>query len=427
MGGADSTLAFSTCPDEEAAIMQPDPEFSERFFANPAISFTTQPDLKKLFETLADPNERFTIVFGAGVSLDAGLPSWPKLIDNIVGQIREEKWQRQAQLDREDLTRKAEYVLRLAEQSTASSPSDVILRSLYLKSSGNSEFNRNPQPGRLADAIARLCFSLKDRVDIVTTNFDVLLEIKLNAYLTVDHTKVNSVDFFTETDEKTWAEGRGVLHLHGILAPGTSPISKVVLTENEFLEYGPKVRSFILERMQRTNVLFIGVSMTDPNLIGPLWEAAKKQKDGAGIEKKLCFMLSVAAPNQESSANAATVAEANKLALESREFAILRTSYLRNRFDLNTIFFKSYGEQIQALYDASLAIALVKQGGYVSDDPTTSSRYEFRLKRALDESYENVGCPGVGETPTGKQAEVLSDRLYAHLDNGALSLNPPMK
>jgi len=400
-------------------MAEPDADFVEEFFSNPAISYTTQPDLKLLFDTLANTDKRFTIFVGAGISLDGGLPLWPKLVDNIVEQISDEKWRREARLDENDLIRKAEYVVRLARESTASPPRVVVLNALYRKSSGNLEDNRNPEPGRLADAIARLCISLGDRADIVTTNFDVLLESALQKYTGIEQTPV---PFRKGIDDKEWAGGKGVLHLHGILIPNEDPLGNVILTENDFLQHGPQIKSFMLDRIKKTNMLFVGVSMTDPNLVAPLWEfanpeaeanEARDRENGRASLPSHCFMLSVAAPNPKSSANAATANEAAQRALESRTFAIKRTSYLRRLLGVKTIFFKSYGEQIQAIYEASLALRDYET--YKSGDAATSTRYGFRLMRALNESYKNIGCADDEEMPVGDHADTLSDRLHNYL------------
>ena len=90
---------------DEWTVADIDPVFGEEFFSHPAISYEHQPNLRELFERLTDSDDRFTIVVGAGVSLDAGLPSWPKLIDNIVELIDEEKWRRESRLDATDLQR----------------------------------------------------------------------------------------------------------------------------------------------------------------------------------------------------------------------------------------------------------------------------------------------------------------------------------
>lgn len=377
-----------------------DDDFCRGFSGKPALSFSSQPNLKQLFKTLADDKERFTIVVGAGASLDAGLPSWPGLINNITDEV-DEQWRSEVRLDETDLMRKAEYLVQLADESYATAPAGVIQKALYPKSSGATA-RRVPVPGRLADAVARLCLALVDRVDIVTTNFDILLESAIGDYARPP-APPSSVPFDQrnwndpEWDMK-WSKGRGVLHLHGIIHPSgatNAAVGDLVLTETDFLRYGPEIKAFMLQRCRYTNVVFVGVSLTDPNLVAPLWELKKEYPDGP---PKTCFILSVANPNPRSSAPGV-----------SGVFAIKKTAYLQRQLGVTPIFFKSYAQQIQALCEASLAIIYGK--GYLNNRSGTSSRYGFRLRRALNTSYANIGCVGKEVMPKGDRANSLSDRL----------------
>ena len=377
------------------------PEFGETFFSHPAISYRHQPNLKDLFETLTGTEDRFTLVFGAGVSLDAGLPSWPRLIDNIISSINDENWQSESRTDGTDLQRKAEYVIQLAKEGGASSPEDIIRNALYRKEHGAAGAAGDKNPGRLADAIARLCAWLGDRVDIVTTNFDTMLEKAIEPYL---GERIDSVAFSDELEPGSWEGCRGVLHLHGILEPNVGHRGNIVLTESDFLRFGPKIRALLFEQIQNTHTIFVGVSMTDPNLVGPLWDFAHfAQSRGDGPRPALpnkCFMLAVASPNPASADP-----------VQSSIFSIKKANYLQTSLGVRPVFFKSYGQQIQAVYEASLA--LFEPELYRSNDEGTSTRYGFRLQRALKSSYQNVGCQGSSDMPEGTHADRLSDRLYA--------------
>lgn len=374
-----------------------DNNFCFEFSSKPALSFQHQPNLKQFFETLANKEERFTIVVGAGASLDAGLPSWAGLIKNITDEIGHEKWQAEARLDETDLMRKAEYLVRLAAESYATTPAGVIQKALYPKGSGATA-RRIPAPGRLADAIARLCTTLAGRVDIITTNFDILLESAIESYAGVGcGPKPVPFDQNPWNDgawRNKWSGGRGVLHLHGIIYPYEERGAKtgnLVLTESDFLKYGPRIKKFMLKRCRNTNVIFIGVSLTDPNLVAPLWDLKECRHDGP---RKKCFILTVASPNRRSTEPQ-----------YSQAFAIKKTAYLQNQLGVTPIFFKSYAQQIQGVCEASLAI--VDAPGYWDGQPEASLRYGFRLQRVLDESYANIGCKGTEVMPKGDQANGL--------------------
>lgn len=384
--------------------------FPNAFFQGPAISFERQPNLRRLFELLVDETAQFTLVVGAGVSLDAELPSWSRLISNIVDQIWDEKWRAEAKRDSAELLRKAESSLQLALEDSAHNRDAIIRQALYL--SPNGKAIKTPKFGRLGDAVARLAISLRGRVKVATTNFDTLLEKALFAYLDDGRMSPSSVPFpgYKRTTDDPfeldipaqWTPGDSVLHLHGILEPGRNPLGKIVLTETDFLRQGPAVRDLIKVALRETHVIFIGVSMTDPNLVSPLWEIA----ESADPNIKDPFMLTVASPDPE--------AEDEPTIRSSRAYAIKKGQYLDAELGLRTIFLKSYGQQIQLVSEATLAI--LEPDLYLNEsDSKVSLRYGYRLQRALNTCYASIGCVEGFDAPTGENAQVLSDSLYAEL------------
>lgn len=386
-----------------------DRAFPDRFFEGPAISFERQPNLETLFRYLIDPHRTFTFVVGAGVSLDANLPTWPRLVENISEQIGVDRWRNAAREDHSELLRKAESSLQLAQEDSNNTRDGIIRDALYRRSDGST--NNEPAYGRLADVIARLATWLKDRVYIATTNYDTLLEDAMDSYSLAGTNEILSLPFIKPREDEaqyesyletgipeTWLPGSTVLHLHGILEPGIDPLGNIVLTETDFLRYGPDVRDLIRRRLQASHVVFFGVSLTDANLVSPLWQAHSESDDQNDVKEP--FLFSVASPDPEAQ-------DANT----SRAYAIKKAQYLSDDLGLRTIFLKSYGQQIQAVAEASLAIWHGER--YMDDrDPTTSSRYGNRLKRSLDYCYESIGCVATQDIPTDENARILSDRLH---------------
>jgi hypothetical protein len=405
------------------------------FFARPAISFSTQPDLKKLFEFLVDPDKTFTFIVGAGASLDAGLPTWARLIENITDLISDDRWRVAAKEDGSELLRKAESSLQLALEDSTDDRDVIIRRALYRNSN-------KPRYGRLAEVIARLAACLKDRVHVATVNLDTLLEDAMTQYChSKDGVKVTPVPFFSpkKPDPKAdarakakyasyqrtglpdgWDAGSTVLHLHGILEPGKAHQGNIVLTESDFLTYGPAVRNLIKRRLETSHVVFFGVSLTDPNLVSPLWDVHNSRtgttdvKAGAGDARE-SFVFSVAAPDPK----AASIND-------SRAYSIKKGQYLSDVLGLHTIFLKSYGQQIQAIAEASLAVLhpklyTTRQDPSLAENPQKSQRYGHRLKRYLDDCYADIGCNDTQCVPVGEHARKLSDRL-----NSALTSDEPV-
>jgi hypothetical protein len=232
--------------------------FPDRFFEGPAISFEQQPDLETLFKYFIDPRKTFTFVVGAGVSLDANLPTWTRLIENITELIPVDRWRKASKEDHSELLRKAESSLQLAQEDS-------------------------------------------------------------------------------------------------------------------------------------------------PNLVSPLWEARTESPRGSDLKEP--FLFSVAAPDSQA-----------RDVYASRAYAIKKAQYLSENLGLRTIFFKSYGQQIQAIAEASLAIWHGDR--YITDEnPATSSRYGHRLKRCLDFCYGNIGCSAAQDIPADEHSRLLSDRLHMLLNS----------
>lgn len=383
------------------AAMEEEEEFCDLFFRKPALSFKLQPSFEEICKNLADKDDarKFTFVLGAGVSLDAKLPTWAKLVDNICEYIEKPAWKSASKADTAELSRKAESAIQLVTGGDKSLNSGVIKRALYRTASGGQ--NVSPRPGVLAEQIARLVSLMGDRARVATMNYDTLIETAIS---TLGDGNANSLHF---DPEKSTQEGwpylpewhkRAVLHLHGLIPPGgESPKGNIVLTESDFLLHGPSVRDFLERCLIDSHVIFIGVSLTDPNLVSPLWKIQNSRAD-----RPASYVLSVAVPRRGAvDPNAA------------RAFEIKKSSYLSSALGLRTIFFKSYGQQSQAVSELGLTCAY--PDNYLNSDPETSLRYGFRLERELTKAYKHLGCGEKLEAPTGDDGSKLSKLLRCYL------------
>jgi hypothetical protein len=137
----------------------------------------------------------------------------------------------------------------------------------------------------IGDLIARSNAS-RGVASVVTFNFDDLLERELErrrvrVQPVIDAKRVNG-------------NGIPIVHAHGFI-PRTGPISRkdVVFTEPDYHRLTESVfhwsLSFIVERLRKNTVLFIGLSMSDPNLrrlldasrnsdIPPHWQIQKRHE-----------------------------------------------------------------------------------------------------------------------------------------------------
>ena len=120
---------------------------------NHALSFSKQPYLRDLFKEVLDRRRPLTLVVGAGVSINASLPSWPKLIDRIIDRIDDDDLKELARGFQADPLRRAEFVLQLARRKNVSAEEHELIRdALYPK-------EYIARPGQLARAATVLSAS----------------------------------------------------------------------------------------------------------------------------------------------------------------------------------------------------------------------------------------------------------------------------
>ena len=46
-----------------------------------------------------------------------------------------------------------------------------------------------------------------------------------------------------------------------------------MLTESDFLEHGARVQEIVTSAIAAGTILFVGLSLTDPNIVGPLYRS----------------------------------------------------------------------------------------------------------------------------------------------------------
>jgi hypothetical protein len=115
------------------------------------------------------------LVLGAGVSMDAGLVSWSQLLDKMSDQIPDTEISAMAKADGSAPMRKAEYIRELVINGTLKGSLEIVRDALFQ--------GAEKAPGQLADSIARLVATSPDRFQVLTTNFDEIIEKALQTHL----------------------------------------------------------------------------------------------------------------------------------------------------------------------------------------------------------------------------------------------------
>ena len=223
--------------------------------------------VRDAIELLGDVNQDVTVVVGAGSSVESGFPTWDSLVRTLlhdVGDRRGLSIEAQEQfanwtLHREDLTGAGEVAKELLGSDFQASLHEALYSNVD-----------QPLPGETARALSSLRLSRLDALtEILTTNYDTLLyhamreELKqrgLNQY------KVKRVVGSNPVDQNTIA----IRHLHGVMTEGRKVEGNLVLSDRDYYlmqDSSAWQESFFKAQLESTTCLFIGASLTDPNLL----------------------------------------------------------------------------------------------------------------------------------------------------------------
>lgn len=381
---------------------------AERLLAGSAISFTNQPLLEQLFTSVRAARGPLTLLVGAGISMDAGLPNWAQLVERIECQLP--KPDTFSLLAPADLQRRAQLALFAAQRAEPKRSEHDRVREALLGSTVN-----HLRTGQMAQSLGRLAMVYDGEVRIFTTNFDGLLESSLRDFTARDvesyslggHSLSKGKKQFAVRDWKRIPEDerwRAVLHLHGKLAQEESPyLQPLILTESTFSRYGRQIQDFLVKYLSTGTVLIVGMSMTDPNILAPLRLTATSSADR--------FILTVPDVYRSFGDH---LAGSTQAVARCAEFEVEVAKMLANDLAVKPVLLKSYGQVNQVLSDLALASALPEQ--YSSKVSPSSDRlpYGYRLTRALGGIYRNIGYkPLVGIPQNRTQSEALSRKFRA--------------
>ena len=220
--------------------------------------------------------ESLTIVVGAGVSVEASLPSWGGLVERIVDRVARRQFttaeSEQAQRWVAETMQRDELVGAAAVAAAMSSEEQLqswIATELY-GGDGPLAFS----PGPIAREIARLRFALGGQIRIVTLNYDDLLERALE-----DAGGGENVTVIAAEHEPPDQDELSVTHLHGFVGrAGTR--GPLVLSEEQYqamLQAETWQARLMVEALRDTTCLFLGTRLTDSNLLRYLYASGEEE------------------------------------------------------------------------------------------------------------------------------------------------------
>ena len=204
-------------------------------------------------------SQNTTIFLGAGVSIDAGLPSWKKFLKNIMNALKCSNGHNiLTGNDYEDILHQChdssiiagQYLKEYSTQSIR----DIAKESLY------KDFR--PTNHLVLDAIVEIINAHTPK-SVITYNYDDLLENNLEA--------INEIVPLAISGGQIIPEGiLPIYHVHGYIPQGQKLTEDIILTEESYhkIYQEPYHWSNIvqLNALNHTTCFLIGFSMADPNL-----------------------------------------------------------------------------------------------------------------------------------------------------------------
>lgn len=219
--------------------------------------------IKNLKETYNNGN--LTLFCGAGISYDAGIPTWNTLLKSLLRAVYS---------DNHDVPDLDTRLANLFQKRINVSP---LILAQYLKTLLGKKFTTTVRDtlykecndkSKIVDSISELSRQKRNRKPlkaIITFNFDDLIEVKLSK------DKIDFKTIFTE-GERYREEEIPIYHPHGFLPRSKNLTSKndVVFSEDayhsQFIDPFSWSNLVQLNHLNNSTCLFIGISLTDPNM-----------------------------------------------------------------------------------------------------------------------------------------------------------------
>lgn len=223
---------------------------------------------------------RLTVVCGAGVSVGAGVPVWNdlllKLLESMIDRLSENN----------SLKLGSNAAKEFSERQGASS----LILGKYLKNNLGKDFAKyvrdalyakNPTTCDVIDAIVELARPQRDGKpldSIITFNFDALVEENLAA------SRIPARAIYTEAIRHS-SDELPIYHVHGYLPRSGKVASESEIVFSEDAYHGQFIDPFSwsnliqLNKLTHNTCLFVGISLTDPNLRRLLDVAWRKNPD----------------------------------------------------------------------------------------------------------------------------------------------------
>jgi len=233
----------------------------------PHVLSRDNPEFRASLDDLANA-ERLVLLIGAGSSYDSGLPGWNGLVIRLLQQalMRERVPENLAETEADRLVHaKGPMPGASLARAILGDARDEALRTILYDT-------QRTEPGPIAQALADLIASFERDVVLITTNYDENVESTLRAIFGDDAVSsvVPDVAFVTSS-----FGSYVVNHLHGFIPRSGSILGPVVLDERDFALMNEATLAALADLLADPAALFVGMSLTDPNVVNPTYRAAE--------------------------------------------------------------------------------------------------------------------------------------------------------
>ncbi|PHR26894.1 MAG: molecular chaperone Tir [Desulfotalea sp.] len=210
-----------------------------------------------------------SLVCGAGVSVGAGVPDWSSMLHELLSNLFRKQLK-----DNDSSIGDREKLAALYQEYFNPSPLVVAqylkngLGDDFLENVRDSLYRNSPTNSSLIESIMELCRPQRSRQalqSIISFNFDDLIEQNLKA----QHIQFKSI--FSE-GQKTLRSELPIYHVHGYLPRGGDITNENHIVFSEDAYHSQFIDPFSWSNLVQLNhfsqnvCIFIGLSMTDPNL-----------------------------------------------------------------------------------------------------------------------------------------------------------------
>jgi hypothetical protein len=343
---------------------------------------------------IAGHAREITMFVGAGVSMEAELPSWHTLVRKLLIGAR------RVGDDHDAVAAWADTVLQEGPLAAA-----AVAESLYRdgatfrRALRDALYERDPDsyvPGALAGQIAWLKQRLGSHLAILTVNYDGLLEGALA------ERGLDPASYVTGRSEPSGKSA--VWHLHGRLIRASSRRSwqregNLVLSEGSYVRSTASTfpQEFVAQCLRSTLCVFVGLSMTDPNFIRWLYNSAERP----GGPRYVIFVR-----------QAALVADQRVQDLLERSAAARWA-----RYHVTPVWANYYGEVAQIIHE----IGLRWGGGRASD-------FAVRSRQRLARGAARLSPPNVDDfADAQREASEWLRRRLANVRAICSAADPPVE